>query len=195
MNIQTSEREAIFSRVEEAYRLFYQGLYEQGEFPYRSTRSGMWAVSCGREAYGAFCRLKIDQYEHVADLGSGDGKIVLLASLFTRATGYEVDEELYFKALELRDLLGLFRACFVRQDFMETDLDPYDLLYIYPDKPLDALEEKLLQSRWCGRLLVNGPHFPPRRLRKIAEVLPGAGRFFLYECPWSKEQGGEGKRF
>jgi hypothetical protein len=76
----------------------------------------------------------------------------------------------------------LSKATFLRADFLRADLRGHDLLYLYPDKPFYVLEERLLTT-WRGRLLVNGPHLPPRYFRRIAECAPSVGRFVLYESP------------
>jgi len=143
MSRRSEERNGAFTRLERAYRLFYQELNLTGSLPYKSTASGMWAVSEAKEVYRAFRHFRLDQYCHMADLGSGDGITALIGSLFTRVTGYETDELLYRKSLEIRDELELSQARFLLQDYLLTDLSPYDLLYLYPDKPLHALEEKL----------------------------------------------------
>ena len=174
------KRDTAFFEVAAAYEEFYESLQKEGELPYRITRSGMWAVSDLREVYRAFCHFHLDRYSHLADLGSGDGAVVLVASLFTRATGYEIDEVLYAKAKELRNKLNLTRAEFVQQDYFQADLSLHDLLYIYPDKPIYQMETTLSAS-WRGHLLVNGPHFPPRHFAKIAESPPEVGRFVMYE--------------
>jgi hypothetical protein len=140
----------------------------------------MWAVSDMEAVYGAFCHFRLDRYSHMADLGSGDGAVVLVASLFTRASGYELDEVLHGKSVEFRNQLNLTQAEFFQQDYLQADLSPYDLLYIYPDKPLYDLEE-ILRPSWHGHLLVNGPHFPPRYFGKIAQSPPDVGRLTLYQ--------------
>jgi len=180
MCVSSAERNAAFRKVEAAYARFYQDLGKKGAFPYRSTSLGMWAVSDARGVYRAFCHFDLSLYAHMADLGSGDGKVALIASLFTRTTGFEIDSELYHCSLKIRDELSRQNVRFLQQDYLQADLTPYDLLYLYPDKPFHHLEEKLLPV-WQGRLLVNGPHFSPRSFRKIAESPPPVGRFVLYE--------------
>jgi hypothetical protein len=179
----SQERNLAFSKVKTAYQHFYQRLkLLENSPPYRSTKSGMWATSAAEEIYRAFCHFELDQYRHVADLGSGDGIVVAIASLFTRATGYEIDEWLYQQSIKLSHALKLPKATFFRKDFLQANLTGYDLLYLYPDKPLYELEERLLAT-WSGRLLVSGPHFPPRYLRKTAECKSSVGGFVLYESP------------
>jgi hypothetical protein len=183
MSDPSRDRDLAFRKVKTAYQDFYQRLkLLEDRPPYRSTKSGMWATSIAEEVYRGFCHFQLDQYSHMADLGSGDGIVVAIASLFTQATGYEIDEWLYQKSIEFWHSLNLSKATFLRADFLRADLRGHDLLYLYPDKPFYELEERLLTT-WRGRLLVNGPHFPPRYFRRIAECAPSVGRFVLYESP------------
>jgi len=168
-----------FCLIRKAYEEFYRDLSRRGEFPYRSTRAGMWATSDAEEVFRAFRYFQVEKYRHLADLGSGDGKVVLLASLFTRATGYEIDEKLHHIACHLQKILGIERATFVQQDFLTADLSRHDLLYLYPDKPLRALEDKLHGS-WTGSLLVHGPHFPPQHFLEVVQAPSAIGKFTLY---------------
>ena len=176
----TEERDAAFTVIAKAYESTKLGLESTEQLEYKGTSSGMWAVSDPEEVYGAFCYFQLDRYENLADLGSGDGRAALIGSLFTRTTGYETDEELYRKSLEIRDRLRIKNARFVQEDYLLADLSPFNILYLYPDKPFYALEERL-RTAWQGHLLVHGPHFPPRHFRKIAECPPSVGRFILYE--------------
>ena len=180
------QRDETFTKVEAAYRDFYEDLQGDGLLPYRSTKSGMWATSGIREVYHAFRHFHVHQYNHIADLGSGDGIVVLIGSLFTHATGYETDDWLYKKSITLRDSLNLANARFLQENFLQADLSVYDLLYIYPDKPFDDLTERL-HATWRGHLLVYGPHFPPRYFSKIGEYLPATGKFVLYESTESRK--------
>ena len=174
------ERDRNFRKVEAAYQNFDQLLKSDGALPYRSTELGMWATSDLNEVYRAFGYFQLYRYTHLADLGSGDGRVALIGSLFTRVTGYETDEVLYQKSLEIRDQLGIHNVIFSQQNYLLADLAPYDILYLYPDKPFYDLEDRLHYS-WQGHLLVNGAHFPPRHFSRIAECPPSVGRFVLYE--------------
>jgi hypothetical protein len=177
MTGRASERDSAFKEVVSTYQRFYDSLRDRAGLPYRSTPLGMWAVSDARRVYEAFRFFRLSHYNHMAELGSGDGVVALIGSLFTRVTGYESDEELYVKALEIRDKLNLVRASFLKQNYLEADLSPHDFLYLYPDKPFYALEERL-RPTW------NGPHFPPRYFQKLAETPRSIGRFVLYEAGW-----------
>lgn len=140
--------------------------------PYKVTPVGMWACSRAEEVYDLLLKLRLEDCRHLADLGSGDGRVVLLASLFTRATGIEADPELCRASAQMAARLGLSQAHFRCADCRQADLSPYDLLFIYPDKPLDWLEERL-PADWPGRLLVYGPYFQPRTLRHEKTIYAG----------------------
>jgi protein-L-isoaspartate O-methyltransferase len=139
-------------------------LHEKLDQPYRATEAGMWACSELDEVCELFDRISLAGFQHLADLGSGDGRVVMAASLFTRATGIESDPALHRASQDLAKSLGLNRAAFILGDCRAADLGPYDLLYIYPDKPLAWLGH-MLPASWPGRLLVYGPYFKPEHMR------------------------------
>jgi hypothetical protein len=134
----------------------------------RPTPRGLWAASTAGEVFSLLEALGAEGCRRFADLGSGDGLVTCIASLFCPATGIECDPGLVAKARELRDQLGL-SAEFVCADFLTQDLSGFDLLYIYPDKPLDELERKLA-PRLRGRLIVYSWHFPLRLLPRLETV-------------------------
>lgn len=147
------------AQVEAALARYHAGL----ESPYKVTPAGMWACSSAGEVHQLLGGLDLTPFKHFADLGSGDGRVVLLASLFLPATGLEADPELVAASQGLARELGLGRAEFIQADCRQADLSPYDLLFIYPDKPLDWLVKRLPPT-WGGALLVYGPYFQPEGL-------------------------------
>jgi protein-L-isoaspartate O-methyltransferase len=142
------------------------------EHTYKMTPLGMWACSDAKEVHDIFIQVGLQEYGHIADLGSGDGRVVLLASLFTQATGLEADGELATQAQGMSQGLGLKRARFIQGDCRRADLAPYDLLFLYPDKPLDWLEA-LLPADWSGHMLIYGPHFKPQRMTYLKTFYAG----------------------
>jgi len=83
------------------------------------------------------------------DLGSGDGRVVFMASLLgARAEGVEYDRSLHRIALSARDrLLGVIepeRALLRRGDFFDEDLGPYDLFFYF--EAGSSLEDRLLDK-------------------------------------------------
>jgi len=151
-----------------AVERFQRGLDE----PYKMTPVGMWACSDQTELLELFQQVDLASYRHMADLGSGDGRAVLLGALFTRATGIKADPQLLAVSRNLARELGLERASFSEGDCRQQDLTPYDLLFIYPDKPLAWLE-KMLPAAWGGRLLVYGAGFRPQGLTHLRTLYAG----------------------
>ena len=107
----------------------------------------------------------VQEEDVVIDLGSGDGKVVLIASLFTKATGIEYDKELVKKSAEIRDKLGL-KCDFIRGDFLKHDLSKYDVIFINPDKGFHKGTEDKLLKELKGKLIVYNFVFAPRFLKK-----------------------------
>ncbi|MBU1274605.1 MAG: hypothetical protein KJ720_04455 [Proteobacteria bacterium] len=150
------------------------------EEPYKVTPAGMWACSRSEEVYDLLKQLDLNPYGHLADLGSGDGRVVFLASLFLPATGIEADPGLVQASRAMAQRLGLTRADFLCSDCRQEDLSPYDLLFIYPDKPLDWLV-KLLPAQWRGSLLVYGPYFQPQGLTHLKTLYAGQTMCTLWQ--------------
>jgi len=155
---------------------FHAGLDE----PYKMTPAGMWACSKSEEVYELLGQLDLGIYRRFADLGSGDGRAVLIASLFLPATGIEADPGLVEASQDMAQGLGLERVEFLCADCRQVDLAPYDLLFVYPDKPLDWLV-KMLPDNWRGHLLVYGPYFQPAGLTHLKTIYAGQTMCTLWE--------------
>ena len=166
-------------KINREYSLFYNKLLSKGRFPMRETPLGYWGYSIGEEIVELFKAINLQQYSSFVDLGSGDGKVVNLASLFTHATGIEADRELIDKSLEVKKKFGLDKAEFIHGDFMYHTLSGYDLLFIYPDKRLTEVEEKLLKEM-RGYLIVMGLHFHPLRLKKERSFYVGTNLVSMF---------------
>jgi protein-L-isoaspartate O-methyltransferase len=136
---------------------------------YRITPAGLWTRSSLDEVFDLFGQIDLARYGSMVDLGSGDGRVACLASLFTRAFGIEADPWLVAKSRRLAGKLGLSQVDFQEADLRMADLSSYDLLYIFPDKPLDWLEAMPARA-WQGRLLVYGPNFLPAKLNHLATL-------------------------
>ncbi len=159
-----------FGAIKAAYQEFTRELLKQGQLPLRSTSKGFWNPASDEEVYGAFQKLGLGRYRSFLDIGSGDGRVVLLASLFTpKAEGVEVDEDLHAVATSMRKKLGA-NAVFHCKDVFSHDLSPYEMLFINPDAPMErGMEDKLL-SEMTGHLMVYGHHFHPRFLEKKGAI-------------------------
>jgi hypothetical protein len=148
---------------------------------YKITPAGLWTRSSLDEIFDLFCQIDLSRYESMADLGSGDGRVACLASFFTKAAGIEADPLLVAQSRRLAQKIALPGVGFQEADLRTADLTAYDLMYIFPDKPLDWLEA-LPAGAWRGRLLVYGPKFLPAKLNHLATLYAGAAMATLWEC-------------
>lgn len=145
-------------RSRKAWATYLEAVFEarESERVGRATPAGLFLPSPLTDIHLLFDQVGLDRFRRVADLGSGDGRVVLLASLYTRAVGLEADPALVASARAQGLSLGMEGAEFRVADFMKDDLSEFDLLFIYPDKPLTGLAERLRGS-YRGGLLVYGP--------------------------------------
>ncbi len=171
----------LFSQIKSEYNDFYTNLLKSGRLPMFSTAKGFWHASISDEVYDAFQKIGLSQFNNFLDIGSGDGKVVLIASLFCRnAEGVEIDSFLHNKAVEMQSRFGLNNIKFHNKDFLMHDFSEYDVLFLSPDAPLErGLEDKLLREM-KGRLIHYGHHFHPRFLRKESSFLVNGTLMSLY---------------
>lgn len=159
--------ESKFTKIKREYDDFYRSLMKRGRLPMWSTEKGFWNASVADEVFEAFKRIRLGKFSNFLDVGSGDGKVVLIASLFCKnAAGVEIDELLHHKALEMQSKLKISNAAFHNKDFFEHNFSKYDILFSAPDAPFErGLETKLL-GEMKGKLIHYGHHFHPANLKK-----------------------------
>ncbi len=162
----SNQRLEQFQRIKTRYREFERELLSQGKLPMRSTNTGFWGTSDLDAVFRLFEEVHLDQCKSFLDLGSGDGRIVLVASLFTKAAGVESDPELVDIGREMREELS-FQAEFLCQDLMVLDFSQYDFFFVNPDHRFEEeYEEKLLGEAKGKVLFVYNMVFAPEKLRK-----------------------------
>ena len=156
---------AKFQLIKKEYDDFYSGILKSGKLPLWDTGAGFWNAAAEHEVYEAFKQLRLQRFNNFLDLGSGDGKVVLIASLFgVKAHGIEIDKTLVMKAVDVQKKLRL-NATFTNGNFLEHDISKYDVLFVNPDKPMQrGLEDKLLREM-KGKLIHYGHHFHPVSLK------------------------------
>ena len=157
----------LFSHIKKEYDDFYRELLKSGKLPMWSTEKGFLNSSISDEVYDAFKKIKLSKFRNFLDIGSGDGKVVLIASLFCKnAEGIEIDKLLHNKAIEMKNKFKINNAILHNKDFFQHDFSKYDVLFLAPDSSLDRdLENKLL-NEMKGKLIHYGHHFHPRFLKK-----------------------------
>ena len=88
----------LFHDIKNEYDEFYKIILKSGKLPMWNTQKGFWSASIAEEVYNTFKRIDLNKFQNFLDLGSGDGKVVMIASLFCKnAEGVEVDSFLHSK--------------------------------------------------------------------------------------------------
>lgn len=128
--------------------------------------------------------------EKMFDLGSGDGRIVILAARKFRAdaVGVEIDPDLYRESLERIRKLGLLKtAHIIHGDLLKQDYSSADLItvYLFPEA-IDSQVQPLLDRQLKKGARVVSHDFPfrnwtPERVVDIPDDGQGRSRtLFLY---------------
>ncbi len=167
------------SQIKEEYCAFYKYLLSGGRLPYKETELGIWAKAIPDEVYEIFKNIELEKYDTFLDFGSGDGIVVLIASLFTDSTGIEIDKELLMAGVNIRDNLGL-NAKFIHGDFNEIDIGKYDVIFIHPDKPFFRGLDEIFKD-FNGILIVNGEHYLPTRMKQVKDLRKHKLNAFIYK--------------
>jgi hypothetical protein len=143
----------------------------EGKHLFHDTAHGIWGPSSMLDAYELFIRMRLDEKNGFVDLGSGDGRIALIAALFTKSCGIEGDNALSAIAEEARKtLMGrvpeLKRCEITCGDYTRKDLSRFDVLFTFADHPWSASFEQKLLRECTGVLLSYNKIFLPTRLTK-----------------------------
>jgi len=157
-----------FNELKQKYDEFYKSFYQRGSLPVGDTEKGIWGAAITDHLYEFFKKINLGKYKTFLDLGSGDGKVVLIASLFgVKAVGIEFDKDLIKTSLKMKEELRL-DGDFIQGDFFDHDLNRYDIIFINPDKGFEfKLENKLLKEmKKESRLFVYNNIFLPNILKK-----------------------------
>lgn len=156
-----------FREIKKEYDNLQKDMLKQGKLPLKDTGIGFWGGAIAEEVFEAFKRIKLHRFNSFLDLGSGDGRVVLIASLFgVKAVGVEIDDELFQKSLGIQRKLNMPNAVFYNNDYFDHNLYGYDIIFCNPDQPLERGLEKKLLNEMNGKLILYGHHFHPKNLNK-----------------------------
>lgn len=165
--------------IKKKYGDFTTSLLKQGKLPLGKTELGFWGSSICDEIFEIFNRINLHKYNSFIDLGSGDGRVVLIASLFTKAKGIEIDKPLIEKSRQLAKELKL-NAEFIHGDFNEHDISEYDIVYSFPDTAINFGLQKKLMKELNGKFILTGPHLFPIQLKKHDEFFVEGTKVGIY---------------
>ncbi|MFH1916269.1 MAG: hypothetical protein ABIJ21_03315 [Nanoarchaeota archaeon] len=139
---------------------------------YRETSLGFWGTSNVDDLFVFFSKIHLEEFTHFLDMGSGDGRMVFIAALFTKATGIEIDDELVKESQLLKEQLvkeGIIKneSCtFIKDDFMKHDFSKYDFLMAYYDKLFTLELEQKIEKEFKGDFYLYNNIYTPHFLKK-----------------------------
>jgi SAM-dependent methyltransferase len=157
-----------FKKIKKIYDEFHTEMLSKGRLMLKDTGIGFWGISSSSELFELFIKTQLDKHKRFIDLGSGDGRAVQIAQLFTKATGIEYDDELHNFSVNLAKKTEQ-EPLLINEDYMNHSLKNYDYIFINPDNNIsDYLEDKLLDELHPkAKLVVYGAHKHPKRMNKI----------------------------
>jgi predicted O-methyltransferase YrrM len=167
-----------FQIIKQFYNKRRGSLLIDGKFQ-RPTELGYWAASDPQQLFELFQQLHLEKYKNFLDLGSGDGIVVAVASLFTSAAGIEIDAKLHKDALDIKKKLGLDYSLKC-SDYLDENLSGYDFIFINPDNYFYKLEKNLVET-FKGTLVVTDNIFRPLTLKPAKDVSVRGIIFSVYK--------------
>ena len=167
-----------FSLIVDKYREFTDSLLNKGILPLRETSNGFWGISVCEEVFELFKKIRLQQYSSFLDIGSGDGRVAAIASLFTNAVGIESDKELYEKSVKIKEELEL-ECEFVNKDFYEYDVSKFEVVYCFPDS-IGYKFEKKMSEELKGKLVMSGANSGLNGLNEDKRIVILGNRFLVY---------------
>jgi len=167
-----------FERIKTYYNTFYASFMAKGSLPVGATKAGYWGVASSDDLLDLFKRIKLSKYNNFIDLGSGDGKVAMIASLFTHAEGVELDEALFSTSMKIMNGLKI-NAKLHKMDYFDIDLSVYNVVFINPDQPFYELEKKL-RNELTGILVVYDAVYKPMNLRQFDKFFVNGVEIGIY---------------
>ncbi|NQU79456.1 class I SAM-dependent methyltransferase [Candidatus Woesearchaeota archaeon] len=171
-------RDQKFNSIRSEYALFEKELKESGKGLVYRTEKGIYGTSNLDNIFKFFKEICLKDCKKFLDLGCGDGRVVLTASLFTKAVGIEHSGDLIDSAILIRERLGI--DCeLIQGDYLDHDFSSYDVIFINPDHNFAELDEKL-KREMRGDLFVYNEIFAPESLVKGKKFWAGQSPIVNY---------------
>jgi SAM-dependent methyltransferase len=134
---------------------------------------------------------KVDKYDRVYDLGSGDGRIVIMAAqkFHAEAVGVEIDDDLYRQSAARIQELGLQdKAKILHMNMYKVDLKPATVVTLYLLTSVNERLKPILERdlRRGARVVTHDFLIPGWQAEKSIEVISKAGvtsKIYLYVRP------------
>ena len=155
----------IFKKIDSYFEDFDKQLIKERGALYWDTNKGIYGTANCKNVFEFFKKINLQDADSFLDLGSGDGRVVMVASLFTTALGVESDPELIEMSNRVKNELNI-NCNFGNSDFTEMDLSKYNVIFINPDQSFSKEFETKLKNELSGKLYIHNEIFQPSILNK-----------------------------
>ncbi|MFP4118925.1 MAG: hypothetical protein ACLFTH_02615 [Candidatus Woesearchaeota archaeon] len=178
--VEQKELKTYFQRIEMYYADFdTKKLREHGTLVH-DTEKGIFGVSDLKVIFEFFKKIGLSDTDVFVDLGSGDGRVVLVASLFSKAIGIEYDQELIAESAEAVKAMAS-EAEFYAKDYEAFDYSQATVLFSYADHPFTPTFIEKLKTEFNGLLYVYQGVFLPEGVLKGRTVWIGQTPLISYD--------------
>ncbi len=178
-SISSEDRRAAFEKIKQYFAEKDRARAQQGKLSLGSTEKGFWGVSHLDDVYAWAEKVALHEQPALLDLGSGDGRVVLVTALFTPSTGIEYDLGLHELAVQAAADLQI-PVTLVAGDYTQHDLSQYRVLFAYADHNWRWLEVKRAELTDKHELHLYHDTFHPEFLTKGKTTWIGQIPIFLY---------------
>ena len=153
--------------IQLAYKEFEEAQHKKGRKRFWETEVGIYGPTYIDIIYRFLMQIHIGNEAKFLDLGSGDGRAVLVASLFCKAEGIEYNKELVEESRTIAKKIGI-NATFHQGDYLSFNISKFDIIFINPDHGFHkGLDEKLAKEMQSHQVLwVHNSIFLPEKLKK-----------------------------
>jgi hypothetical protein len=178
-----------FAEIKQSYSELHAEFLKTNPLLVKYMERGIWAPSLSKEIFKIFKKFQSKE-KILLDLGSGDGLVVMIASLFfEKAVGVEFEKEFYDHSLEKKKQLKITNVDFIYEDFYNIDFGKYDILFIAPDKEFTLRLENKIENELTGTLIVYSSIFQPKTLKLSQKFETAHFEVFIYENKAKKVAG------
>lgn len=146
----------------------------------RDTVKGIFGVSELSVLNDFFNKISLSENDIFVDLGSGDGRVNILASIYSKSIGIEFDKELVVESIANNAFLQT-SAEFIEQDYELYDFSDTTIIFSFADHFFSDDFIKKLKKEFKGKLFVYEGIFTPDNLRKGKTIWIGQTPIISYQ--------------
>lgn len=146
----------------------------------RDTDKGIFGVSNLEIMDEFFKKINIAKKDIFVDLGSGDGRVNILASNYCESIGIEFDSRLVKESIEHNNRLQT-KATFYEQDYEKYDFSKTTILFSFADHFFNDQFIEKLKSEFKGTLYIYQGIFTPKKVSKGKTIWVNQTPIYSYE--------------